>query len=110
MSTKRLPPEFGESEKKDAKTEGQRELTRRDFVKIASAVGAVGAAIAGSELLTSTASGAPKPPKTKIDPPVISCAASTAVSINILVCAGSTGLPAGFSIQWMTAVDYAQYG
>jgi hypothetical protein len=111
MSTKRLPPEFGESGQDTKLEAGQRELTRRDFVKIASAVGAVGAAIGGSELFTSTAAAAPpKPPKTKIDTPVISCAGSTAVSINILVCAGGTGLPAGFSIQWMTAADYALSG
>jgi hypothetical protein len=53
----------------------------------------------------------PKPPKTKIDTPLISCNGSTQVSINIKVCApsgtGATGLPAGFTIQWMTAADFA---
>jgi hypothetical protein len=49
-------------------------------------------------------------PKTKISTPAISCAGSTQVSINIQVCAGATGLPAGFSIQWMTAADYVANG
>jgi hypothetical protein len=46
------------------------------------------------------------PPKTKIDTPVISCGTSTQTSINVKVCAangaGATGLPAGFSLQWIT--------
>jgi hypothetical protein len=50
---------------------------------------------------------APKPPKTKIDTPVISCGSATQASINLQVCAGATGLPAGFSIQWMTAEQFA---
>src|SRR5215203_1382114 len=49
--------------------------------------------------------------KTKIDTPTISCAGSTQASINIQVTAPSganaTGLPAGFSIQWITAEAYA---
>jgi hypothetical protein len=32
---------------------------------------------------------------------------STQVSLNVEVCAGATGLPAGFSLQWVTAEQYA---
>lgn len=48
----------------------------------------------------------------KISTPIISCFAAytTDVSIGILVTAGETGLPAGFSLQWMTAADYAANG
>jgi hypothetical protein len=56
-----------------------------------------------------TALAAP-PKKTKIDTPTISCAGSTQTAINIQVCAGATGLPAGFTLQWMTAADYAANG
>lgn len=45
-----------------------------------------------------------------INPPVISCAGSLEGSINIQVCAGASGLPAGFSIQWMTCADYIANG
>jgi hypothetical protein len=50
------------------------------------------------------------PPKPKMSPPVVSCAGSTQASINLQVCAGTTGAPAGFSIQWMTAADFATFG
>jgi hypothetical protein len=54
------------------------------------------------------------PPKTKIDTPIITCAGSGNDYIDIQVCAplatGATGLPAGFSIQWMTAEDFAANG
>ena len=50
---------------------------------------------------------APKPP---ISTPVISCAGATQTSINIQVCAGATGLPAGFTLQWLKAVDYVANG
>ena len=88
------------SEKKELnRTPNQaRPLTRIDFLRIAGAVGSVGAA--GQSLFS-----APKP--TKISTPTISCGGSTQVSIAIVVCAGATGLPAGFSLQWMKASDYA---
>ena len=51
----------------------------------------------------------------RIDTPQIFCASTTQTSINITVCApnsgtGATGLPAGFSIQWMTCDEYAANG
>jgi hypothetical protein len=40
--------------------------------------------------------------KTKMDKPTITCeAGATQASVNIKVCAGATGAPAGFSIQWV---------
>lgn len=50
------------------------------------------------------------PKKTAMDKPAISCAGSTPASIDIQSCAGATGTPAGFSLQWMTAADYAANG
>jgi len=46
----------------------------------------------------------------KMSTPTLACAGSTQTSISILVTAGATGAPAGFTIQWMTAADYAVYG
>jgi hypothetical protein len=55
-----------------------------------------------------------KPVKTKVDMPVVSCAGSTQASISLQLCAsagtGATGAPAGLTIQWMTAADYAANG
>jgi hypothetical protein len=48
--------------------------------------------------------------KTKVDVPIVSCGTSTQVSITLSVKAGATGLPAGFSIQWMSAAEYAANG
>jgi len=57
--------------------------------------------------------------KLKVDTPTLSCGDSTQTSINVKVCAPcvgnaagctGTGLPAGFSVQWMTAADLAQFG
>ena len=59
-------------------------------------------------LLAAPAFAAGKP---RMDTPTISCAGSTQTSINITVCGGeTTGAPAGFSIQWMTAADFAANG
>jgi hypothetical protein len=48
--------------------------------------------------------------KTKMDMPVLSCAGGTQGSINLQVCAGATGAPAGFSIQWMLRSDFIANG
>lgn len=76
--------------------------------KSAFTVLAVMAGLAAIPLVTNPVFAAPR--KTKMDTPVISCGASTQVSINVQVCAGATGAPAGFSVQWQTAKDFAQYG
>lgn len=46
------------------------------------------------------------------DTPEISCESSTLASITLHVCSplGSTGAPAGLTIQWKTAADYAASG
>jgi len=46
-------------------------------------------------------------PAGKISTPTISCNGSTKLSINVLVTAGATGAPAGFSLQWLTTAAYA---
>jgi hypothetical protein len=81
-------------------------LSRRDFLKIAG-VAAGTAAISGG--LTRDILAAP--PRNVITTPTISCGDATEVSIEIAVCApaGGTGLPAGFSLQWMTCDEYAQH-
>jgi hypothetical protein len=78
--------------------------SRRKFINLAAATAGT-VAIAGIGLSAFAA-----PRKTKMDTPLISCAGSTQVSINIQVCAGATGAPAGFSVQWMTLAEYTANG
>jgi hypothetical protein len=57
-------------------------------------------------LLIGTAGWAAK--TTKMDTPLLSCGAVTLASLDVLVCAGTTtGAPAGFSLQWVTADQLA---
>lgn len=49
-------------------------------------------------------------PKPKLSTPTITCAGSTQTSINIQVCAGATGLPNGFSLDWLKQADYVANG
>jgi hypothetical protein len=51
-----------------------------------------------------------KPVKTKMDMPSVTCAGSTQGSINLQVCAGATGAPAGFTVQWMTKSAFIANG
>lgn len=110
MSDKKLPPEFEHTDQKNTEQQpGQRALTRRDFVKIAGTVAAVGAGVGLPKIA------AAKPTvKTKIDTPAIACGTAGTDYIDIQVCApsgtGATGLPAGFSLQWMTCDDFAANG
>lgn len=48
-----------------------------------------------------------KAPKTKMDTVTITCASSTQASISLQICAGPSGAPAGFSLQWTTAAQLA---
>lgn len=48
--------------------------------------------------------------KGTLDAPIMACGISSASSIEIQVCAGPSGAPAGFSVQWQTLEDYNQYG
>jgi hypothetical protein len=62
-------------------------------------------------LLVSPSAAAAKPAKATADTPLLSCGVSSPVSIDVQVCAGAaTGAPAGFSLQWMTADEYAATG
>ena len=55
--------------------------------------------------LTSEAS-----PKPKLATPVLTCGTSTGATIEVVVTAGATGAPAGFSLQWMTEEQYIANG
>jgi hypothetical protein len=68
-------------------------------------------AIVGATILSAaTATAFMAPPKTKMDTPTISCAASSSTWIEIQVCAGATGAPAGFSVQWMLKSEFDANG
>lgn len=45
------------------------------------------------------------PPKTRMDLPTVGCAGATQASIALQVCAGASGAPSGFSLQWMKKAD-----
>jgi hypothetical protein len=46
----------------------------------------------------------------KMSAPVIGGAGATQISTLVQVCSGATGAGAGFSVQWMSAADYAANG
>ncbi len=46
----------------------------------------------------------------KVDTPAITCPWSTQTSIFVKVCAGDTGAPTGFSLQWETLADFQENG
>ncbi len=57
--------------------------------------------------------GASAPAFAGLDPysvPTLTCEGSTLSSLTLLVCGGSTGAPAGVTIQWKTAADFAANG
>jgi hypothetical protein len=108
-----------------AELAARRHLSRRDLMRVAAGlVGVAAAAGLAPEVLAAklpkppkppkppkngvTSAAPSKPPKTKMDTPIITCGGgNTELSINIRVCAGDTGAPAGFSLQWITAVAFA---
>ena len=49
-------------------------------------------------------------PVSKYSTPTLSCGTSAASYIEVQVCAGTTGAPGGFSVQWESAADFAIYG
>jgi hypothetical protein len=79
----------------------KRIVRNRSLVALVAVLGVVG-------LLAAPAFAANK--KTKMDTPAITCGGSTQASINVQVCAGATGAPAGFSIQWMTGAEFTANG
>jgi hypothetical protein len=48
--------------------------------------------------------------KPTLSTPTITCGTSTGSSISIHVTAGATGLPAGFTVQWLTLAEYQLNG
>jgi hypothetical protein len=46
----------------------------------------------------------------KMSTPTLTCGSSAASYINVVVTAGATGAPAGFTLQWETLADYQTYG
>jgi hypothetical protein len=46
----------------------------------------------------------------RLDAPSLSTGGSTATSIDVTVCAGSSGAPAGFGVQWEATADYTFHG
>src|SRR5262245_189265 len=46
----------------------------------------------------------------RLSTPTLYCDGSTPKSIAVKFCAGTSGAPAGFSIQWQTLIDYQHYG
>ena len=69
-------------------------------------------------LTTSAFAGRPTPPPAsptptvapRLDPPTLTCGTSTKTTITVNVCAGNSGAPAGFSLQWMTLADFVANG
>ena len=78
-------------------------LSRRRFLTLTVATAGVIASGASVSVLAA-------PPKPKMSTPLLHVGTSTQASINIEVCGGATGAPAGFSLQWMTAAAYAANG
>jgi hypothetical protein len=72
---------------------------------IATRITAFAATLLALVALAGSAHAAP-PKKTTYDVPTITCGSSTQASINIQVCAGASGAPAGFSIQWIDAPTF----
>lgn len=71
-------------------------------------------AVAGGVVLTLTQVSY-APPKPAITTPTISCQASatdgdSVIEVTVCAPAGGTGLPGGFSVQWMSCYEYAANG
>ena len=100
MSKRKNPNNAGEEQDKTGP------LNRRDFLKIAGI--AAGAAAVSGAIPGGILDAAGKPPVTT---PTITCAPNGTDGKNVIdvtVCAPypGTGLPAGFSVQWMTCDDF----
>jgi len=80
--------------------EDKRGLGRRDFMKIAGLAGAAGV-VAGSGVGFPVFAAKPK-----LSTPTITCIQETQHTIFLKVCAGATGAPAGFSVQWVKRSDF----
>jgi len=91
-------------------------LNRRGLLRMAAA--SAGLAAVGGTVLTAcgggedatTVDGRKEPlagPKGKFEAPGVTCFMTTENTIELQVCAGATGAPAGFSVQWMTCAALA---
>ena len=89
--------------------------SRREFVRLTT----FGAVALGGGLMSACGGGGGEDttaellaakPTGNVSTPSLSCGASTQVAITMVVTAGATGAPAGLSLQWMTAADYAANG
>ena len=76
----------------------------RSLIALVAFVGMVGSGL----LVSMPTSVSAKP--TQLSPPTISCGGSTPTSIDIIVCGGAQGAPAGFSIQWELKSDFDANG
>lgn len=65
-------------------------------------------AVVASSVLVSVPVSAGK--LSKMSKPTLTCGTASKVSIQITFTAGTTGAPAGFSLQWMTLADYVANG
>lgn len=64
------------------------------------------AALAAVGMLCAGATAYAQPKKNQLDAPTLDCVTSTGASIDVEVCAGPSGAPAGFSLQWITLEQY----
>jgi len=96
------------------KTDGWRSLMNIRFMTTISLLSVLlFASCADDSNLTPSTSASGAADKGKVgafDAPVISCAEATQTSISVKVTAGSTGAPAGFSLQWLTKEEYTLMG
>jgi len=81
------------SDEKNPETKKSSLLSRRVFVTAAAAT--AGAAVGGGLRQDAEAG-----PVGKYSTPTLACAGATANTVFLTVCAGATGAPAGFSVQW----------
>jgi hypothetical protein len=70
------------------------------------AVASAAAAVLGATSSTMIPGVLAPGPQPKLDTPTITCAGSTQHTIFIKICAGASGAPAGFTLQWVKHSDY----
>lgn len=95
-------------------------MQRRQMLR--SIAASAGLATLGSTLLTACGGGgdgegptaaaagdknAQAAPKPRLDAPTLACGTATENTLTLLITAGASGAPAGFSVQWMTCADLA---
>ena len=86
------------------------QIATRSWIVAAAALTLAACGQGGSSALSASSAAAKAAPKTTISTPIITAGGATQTSIEISVCAGASGLPAGFSLQWMTAAALTANG